>query len=189
MILLHRRGAGARDILGLGASLPHPKMAYLAPQAANFTWYPNRFLAPIEANEPWLSSALEMVDGLVARVEANGVPAEKLILAGFSQGACLAAEFLARHPRRYGGLLIFSGGLIGPPGSDFMYPGSLAGTPVFIGCGDRDAHIPVGRVEETTSALRGLGAEVTAKVYPGMGHTIIEDELNEARRIVDGLGA
>jgi predicted esterase len=164
-------------------------MAYLAPQAAGFTWYPNRFLAPIEANEPWLSSALMTVADLIAQVEAAGIPAEMVILAGFSQGACLAAEFVARNPRRYGGLLVFSGGLIGPSGTDFTYDGSLAGTPVFIGCGDRDAHIPVGRVEESAAALRELGAEVNAKIYPGMGHTIVEDELDEARRIIDSLGA
>jgi predicted esterase len=187
MILLHGRGASAGDILGLSDSLKYPNFAYLAPQAANASWYPYRFLAPIERNEPWLSSALGMIAELVDSVEAAGIPAEKLILAGFSQGACLAAEFVARHPSRYGGLLVFSGGLIGPPKTQFNYAGSLEGTPVFVGCGDRDPHIPVSRVEETAAELRKLGAEVTAKIYPAMGHTIVEDELAEARHIISNL--
>ena len=187
MILLHGRGASAADILGLGASFNHPEFAYLAPQAPNATWYPYRFLAPIERNEPWLSSALGKVAALVDSVEAAGIPSEKLVLAGFSQGACLAAEFVARHPRRYGGLLVFSGGLIGPPETQFNYSGSLEGTPVFIGCGDSDLHIPVSRVEETAAELRNLGAAVSDRIYPGMGHMIVEDELVEARQIIKKL--
>ena len=187
MILLHGRGASARDILGVADELNHPEMAYLAPQAANAVWYPYRFLAPLEQNEPWLSSALGLVGDLVKRVESAGIRAEKIIIGGFSQGACLAAEFVARNARRYGGLLVFSGGLIGPPGTKFTYKGNLQATPVFIGCDDRDQHIPVERVEETAAALGALGANVNAKIYPGMGHTILQDEIKEARLIVENL--
>jgi predicted esterase len=187
MILLHGRGASARDILGLEKALHHPEMSYLAPQAANAVWYPYRFLAPLEQNEPWLSSALQLVGDLLSQCESAGIPTEKIILAGFSQGACLATEFVARHPRRYGGLLAFSGGLIGPPGTNFSYTGSLAGTPTFIGCDDRDPHIPLERVQESAAALTELGAQVKTKIYPGMGHTILEDEIAEARLIVSSL--
>lgn len=184
MILIHGRGASAEDIMGISAYLPHPDMAYIAPRAAKNTWYPNSFLAPMAQNEPYLSSALQLVGELVAQVEEAGIPAEKIIIGGFSQGACLAAEFVARNARRYGGLLLFSGGLIGPPGTPRDYDGSLDGTPVFIGCSDVDFHIPQERVEETAETLTRLGAEVRKKYYPQMGHTIIQDELDQAQRIV-----
>jgi predicted esterase len=187
IILVHGRGSSAKGILELGQALHHPNLVYLAPQAANATWYPYRFLSPIEQNEPWLSSGLKLLADLVADAQSAGIPSQKIILAGFSQGACLTAEFAARYARRFGGLLVFSGGLIGPPGMDFTYDGNLDGTPVFIGCSDRDPHIPVERVEETASALAELGAHVNTKIYPGMGHTIIEDELVEARQIVSNL--
>ena len=184
MILIHGRGASAEDIMELGVYLPHPNLAYLAPQAANHTWYPYSFLSPIEQNEPFLSSALEMIASLVGKIEDAGIPTEKIIIGGFSQGACLSAEFAARHPRRYGGLLLFSGGLIGPPGTLRDYKGSLAGTPVFIGCSDVDFHIPLARVEETAEILTQLGAQVNKKIYPNMGHTIIQDEIDQAQIIV-----
>lgn len=184
LILIHGRGASAYDILELGSLLAPPEMAQLAPQASNYTWYPNSFLAPLAQNEPHLSSALQVVDDLVAQVEEAGIPSEQIIIGGFSQGACLASEFVARHARRYGGLLLFSGGLIGPPGSARDYEGSLAGTPVFIGCSDVDFHIPVERVQETADVLADLGAAVTKKIYPNMGHTIVQDEIDEARTIV-----
>lgn len=187
MILVHGRGASAYDIMGLGMALGGENIALLAPQAANNTWYPYSFLAPMANNEPYLSSALQIVSDLVAHVEAAGIPKEKIIIAGFSQGACLASEFAARNAGRYGGLLVFSGGLIGPPGTPRDYPGSLEGTPVFIGCSDIDAHIPVARVHETTEILTALGAAVEETIYPGMGHTIIEDELDQARKIVSGI--
>jgi predicted esterase len=142
---------------------------------------------PIAQNEPYLSSALGRLAALVAEVEAAGIPAEKIVLAGFSQGACLASEFAARNARRYGGLLLFSGGLIGPPGTPRNYDGSLDGTPVFIGCSDVDFHIPLERVLETTAVLTELGAAVTEKIYPGMDHTIIQDEIDEARRVLRPL--
>ncbi len=187
MILIHGRGAFAHDILELGQILAGDQVALLAPQAAGSSWYPYSFLAPLEENEPYLSSALQTVADLVDAVEATGIPAEKIILAGFSQGACLISEFAARNARRYGGLLLFSGGLIGPPGSPRSYSGSLGKTPVFIGCSDIDAHIPLARVQETTEVLTNLGALVTEKIYPGMGHTINQDELKQAQRIVSDL--
>jgi predicted esterase len=168
----------------LAEELYHPAYAYLAPQAANNTWYPFTFLAPMQQNEPWLSSALARVGEIVASVEAAGIPPQRIVLGGFSQGACLASEFMARNARRYGGLLAFSGGLIGPPGTPRAYAGSLDGTPVFMGCSDVDAHIPKKRVEETADVLERLGAQVTMRLYPGMGHTINADEINHARTLL-----
>ncbi|MEZ4591125.1 MAG: dienelactone hydrolase family protein [Chloroflexota bacterium] len=187
LILVHGRGATAQSILELAAVLPHPEMAYLAPQAAGNTWYPHSFLAPMEQNQPGLDSGLQAVAEAVAKVEAAGIPAEKIIIGGFSQGACLASEFVARNARRYGGLLLFSGGLIGPPGTPRDYVGSLDGTPVFIGCSDVDFHIPVERVAETAVTLQTLGAAVNKKIYPNMGHTIIQDEIDQAYQIVENL--
>lgn len=188
MILVHGRGADAESILDLADFLSYPKMIYLAPQANGNTWYPYSFLSPIPQNEPGLSSALQVLADLVAQVEATGIPAERIILAGFSQGACLASEFVARNAQRYGGLLAFSGGLIGPPGTPRDYPGSLAGTPIFLGCSDVDFHIPKERVQESADVFTRLGATVTMRLYPGMDHTIIQDEIAEAQKIVAGLG-
>jgi predicted esterase len=159
-------------------------MAYLAPQAQDNTWYPYSFLSPIVQNEPGITSGLQAVADVVAQVEASGIPTDKIILGGFSQGACLASEFVARHPKRYGGLLVFSGGVIGPLGMARHYNGSLDGTPVFMGCSDVDFHIPVERVEETADLLTQLGGKVSKKIYPGMDHTIIQDEIDEAMKIV-----
>jgi predicted esterase len=187
MVMLHGRGASARDILALSEELRGEKFAYLAPQAANFTWYPYSFLAPIERNEPWLSSALNLVAEVLNQISEAGVPAERTILLGFSQGACLASEYVARNPRRYGGLVAFSGGLIGPEIKKWEYSGTLEGTPVFLGCSDVDPHIPKERVQETAEVLRAMGAEVTAKLYPGMGHTVNRDEIKHAREIMNKL--
>lgn len=184
MILIHGRGASPEDIMELGSHLPHPEFVYLAPRAANNTWYPYSFLAPMAQNEPYLSSALQMMADLVAHIQEAGMPAEKIILGGFSQGACLASEFAAQNARRYGGLLLFSGGLIGPPGTARSYEGSLDGTPVFIGCSDIDPHIPLERVDETAEELNRLGAVVNKKIYPGMSHTIIQDEIDQAYKII-----
>ena len=184
LILLHGRGADAPSILLLAEELYQPAFAYLAPQAAGNSWYPYTFLASVERNEPWLSSALAQVGEVVALVEAAGIPAERIVLGGFSQGACLASEFMARNARRYGGLLAFSGGLIGPLGTPRAYTGSLGGTPVFLGCSDVDAHIPKSRVEETAAVLEGLDAQVTLRLYPGMGHTINADEITQARGLL-----
>ena len=187
MILLHGRGATAVSILELASLLPHRQMAYLAPQAANQTWYPYSFLAPMAQNEPGLSSGLTAVSTLLTHIESAGIPASRVIIGGFSQGACLASEFVARNAQRFGGLLVFSGGVIGPPGTPRNYSGSLGGTPIFIGCSDVDFHIPVERVRETTAVLSQLGGHVTEKIYPNMGHTIIPDEIDHARQIVDLL--
>jgi predicted esterase len=164
--------------------MPHPALAYLAPQAANYTWYPHSFLAPMERNEPYLSSALRRVGELAREVEQAGVPPERLYFGGFSQGACLASEFVARNARRYGGLLVFSGGLIGPEGSSRAYGGSLAGTPVLLGCSDNDPHIPLARVRETAEVLEKLGAEVDTRIYPRLGHTINQDEIDAATALL-----
>lgn len=187
MILVHGRGATAPSILELANALYHPDFVYLAPQAANNTWYPNSFLSPIPSNEPGLSSGLAVLGDLIAQIEAAGISAEKIVLAGFSQGACLASEFVARNARPYGGLLAFSGGVIGPPGTPRNYEGSLEGMPVFVGCSDSDFHIPVERVHESTAVFEALGAAVTERIYPNMGHTIIQDEIDQARGIVEGV--
>ncbi len=184
VILIHGRGASAESILELAAYLPQPDLAWLAPQAADSTWYPYSFLAPLEKNEPYLSSALARVAEVVALAEAAGLPPERIFLGGFSQGACLASEFVARNARRYGGLIAFSGGLIGPDGTPRDYAGSLSGMPVFIGCSDVDPHIPVGRVRETAAVLARLGATVDSRIYPRMGHTINQDEMDAAAALL-----
>lgn len=183
MILVHGRGASAADIMTLGAELMHSGVAYLAPQAAGNAWYPNPFTAPMKSNEPFLSSALEVVGSLLASIEMS-VPADRVILLGFSQGACLTLEFAARNARRYGGVAALSGGLIGPEGTPRDYPGSFDGTPTFLGCSDVDPHIGKDRVLEAAQVLQRMGAKVTAKLYPGMGHTVNGDELQAVREIV-----
>ncbi len=184
MILVHGRGASAADILTLVSEFDQPDWAYLAPQAAGNTWYPYSFLAPIAQNEPGISSGLTAVAHLFAYITTTGIPAERIVLLGFSQGACLTLEFAARHARRYGGVVGLSGGLIGPDGTSREYPGSLDGTPVFLGCSDVDFHIPKKRVEESTAVLRQLGGDVTMRLYPGMGHTINQDEINVVRELM-----
>ncbi|NJL95052.1 MAG: phospholipase [Anaerolineae bacterium] len=185
LVLVHGRGGSAADMLTLAAELAHPGFAYLAPQAAGNTWYPFSFLAPLEDNEPGISSGIEAVRAAVAQAEGAGIPAERIMVLGFSQGACLTLEFAARTPRRYGGLVALTGGLIGPEGTPRDYPGSLAGTPIFIGSSDPDAHVPVARVRESTAVLQRLGGQVTQRIYPGMGHTINADEIAFARGMMD----
>lgn len=184
VILVHGRGATAASILELADLFDQPDVAYLAPQARGNAWYPNSFLAPLESNEPWLSSALKVVGDLVIQVEEAGVPAKRIVIGGFSQGACLASEFVGRHARRYGGLLAFSGGVIGPPGTPREYPGSLDGMPVFLGCSDVDPHIPSARVEETAAVFTALRGLVTKRIYPRMGHTINQDEIDHAKHLL-----
>jgi predicted esterase len=181
VILVHGRGASAEDILTLAGELRRPDLAYLAPQAAGHTWYPYSFLAPMERNEPGLSSGLALLGRLVERLAAAGIPAERTVLLGFSQGACLTLEFAARNARRYGGVVGLSGGLIGPPGTPRDYAGTFSGTPIFLGCSDRDPHVPKARVDETAEVLGKLGAAVTERIYPGLGHTVNEDELELVR--------
>jgi predicted esterase len=176
-ILVHGRGASARDILSLTQLWQADGIAYLAPQAAGATWYPHRFMEPLELNEPWLSSALALLGDLVAEIGAAGIPPERTILLGFSQGACLATEFAARNARRWGGVVGLSAGLIGPDGTPRDYPGTLDGTPVFLGCSDIDFHIPKERVVESADILKRLGGDVTMRLYPGMGHEVNQDEI------------
>lgn len=184
LVLIHGRGGSAQDILALHDELGADRFAAIAPQAAGHTWYPHSFLTPMEANQPYLDSALRRVESLIADLTARGVPSERIVLGGFSQGACLTLEAAARHPRRYGAILGLSGGLIGPPGTPRNYTGSFAGTPVFLGCSDPDPHIPFPRVEETRDVLTSLGADVDMRRYPGMPHTINQDELDAARRLL-----
>lgn len=181
MIMIHGRGGSAEDILSLKDALWHPDFAYLAPQASGHTWFPNRFLAPIESNEPWLSSALHVIGDLLRRLENAGIPAERTILLGFSQGACLVLEYAARYARRYGGVAGLSGGLIGPDNALRAYDGSLAGTPVLLGCSDIDPHIPLECVYYSAEVLRTLDARVIERIYPNMGHIINHDELSYVR--------
>jgi predicted esterase len=184
MVMIHGRGATAEDILSLAPMLEAPGIAYLAPQAANNTWYPYPFTQPLQRNEPWLSSALARVGEMLARVEQAGIPAERTYLLGFSQGACLSLEYAARHARRYGGVFGLSGGLIGPDGTPRDYAGSLDDTTVFLGCSDVDFHIAKERVLESAEVFRRLGAAVTVRLYPGMGHTINDDEIAFVRQIL-----
>ena len=187
MILLHGRGAGADDILALAEEFGQTDFAYVAPEAADNTWYPNSFLAPLASNEPWLSSALAVIPALITQIEVAGIPTERIVLLGFSQGACLTLESVARHAKRYGAAIGLSGGLIGPEGTPRNYKGSLASTPVFLGCSDRDFHIPKQRVEESAVILRNLGGEVDARIYPNMGHTVNRDEISAVKNILDKL--
>jgi predicted esterase len=183
-ILIHGRGASAEDILGLAHELALPDISCLAPQAAGSTWYPQSFMSPIAQNEPGLSSGLSVIEALVLRLAGDGLPPERVALLGFSQGACLALEFAARHPRRYAAVIAFSGGLIGPPGTPRDYAGGLDGTRAFLGCSDVDAHIPLERVRESSEVYRRMGAVVDERIYPRMGHTINADELDAARALL-----
>ncbi len=187
MILLHGRGSDATDILSLAGEFEQPDFAYIAPNAAGNAWYPNRFIAPLESNEPWLTSALQVISDLLAHVQQAGIASEKTMVLGFSQGACLALEYAARNPQRYGAVAGLSGGLIGPLGMKFAYPGSLAATPILLGCSDVDFHIPVDRVRESAAVFRDLGATVDERIYPGMGHTVNADEIEAVREMMSQL--
>ena len=184
VLMLHGRGATAEDILSFAGPLAQPGFAFFAPQAAGSSWYPNSFLDPLASNEPALSSALALLDTLLTRLSAAGMPAERTILLGFSQGACLALEYVARHARRYGGVVGWSGGLIGPDGMPRNYQGSLDGTPVFLGCSDRDPYIPLARVDLTAQVLRRLGGAVTERIYAGLGHSVNQDEIDAVRAMM-----
>ncbi len=187
MIMVHGRGATAESILELTADFKQPGFVYIAPQAAGYSWYPNSFLAPIASNEPGLSSGLAVIADLLERLAQAGIAPEQTILLGFSQGACLSLEYAARNARRYGGLVGLSGGLIGPDDTPRDYPGSLAGTPVFLGCSDVDFHIPKERVLLTAQVLQDLGGNMTTRLYPQMGHTINRDEIRFVQGMMAGL--
>ena len=185
--MAHGRGAGPENILNLLPRLSRPSLTYLAPAAANRTWYPYHFMTDIAANEPGLSSALGVLGSLITRIEKAGVPQSRIVLLGFSQGACLSSEFAIRHAGRFGGVIAFSGGAIGPAGTRWEYPGTLHGTPAFFGCSDQDAHVPESRVTETAAIFARLGADVTTRIYPGMGHVVSDDEIAFAQEMLDAV--
>lgn len=184
LIMIHGRGGSAEDILSLAGLLAVQGFALLAPQATNHTWYPYSFMAPEEANEPWLSSALSLLKDIVADLVAQGISEERIYFMGFSQGACLTLEFVTRNATRYGGVVALTGGLIGEKIELQNYQGDFKGTPVFIGTSNPDMHVPVERVYATANVLRDKNAAVTEKVYNGMGHTINQDEIDQANRLV-----
>lgn len=187
MLMVHGRGATAEDMLALADQLNQPGFAYMAPQAANNEWYPNSFLAPIDSNEPYLSSAITLLEGVLMQLVSAEIANERIMLLGFSQGACLVLEFATRFAQRYGGIVGLSGGMIGPEDTAHDYGGSLESTPIFMGCSDTDPHIPKARVEETARLLDALGGSVTMRFYPNMGHTINRDELDAVRGMMQAV--
>jgi predicted esterase len=189
MVMVHGRNASATNILSLAEPLAHPAFTYSAPSAFGNTWYPYGFMEQKERNEPWLTSALSVLHDLVSDILRRGIPAARVVLLGFSQGACLTCEFAVRNAQRYGGVIAYSGGVIGPPGTTWEYDGSFGGTPVFLGCSDVDAHIPRSRVDETAELFERMGAHVTKRIYPGMGHMVNEDELEFTRQLMHGIAS
>ena len=187
VILLHGRGASAQSMLELAAHFPKEGIAYVIPQAANSTWYPNSGFSPFEVNEPYLSSAMATIHDLLAQIEAAGIPASKTILGGFSQGACLASEFVAQNATRYGGLLVFSGALMGPLDMPRAYQGSLSETPVFIGGVNQDSWVTETQLRHAAQTLEALGGQVTLQVLNGRDHTIRQSEVEQAATIIRQL--
>jgi phospholipase/carboxylesterase len=187
IILLHGRGASAQDILGLGAEIAPEGWAMLAPAAAGHTWYPYSFLSPREQNEPFLTSALGRVQAALDAALTAGIPTEKIVVSGFSQGACLATEFVGRNPRRYGALVAFTGGLVGPLDVPITLTGDLAGTPVHLSSGDPDPHVPWVRVQQSGELLQQIGGRVTLQRHPGRPHTIGADEIRAANELLAAL--
>ena len=185
MVLLHGRNASPRNILDLAPRLGRPGFSLVAPAAAGNTWYPYSFLEQTARNEPYLTSAIDRLRRVVADVNAAGIPTSRLVLLGFSQGACLAAEYAYRFAEQFGGIVLFSGGLIGPPGTTWQTSRSFRRTPVFLGCSDVDAHVPKSRVDETAETFASMDAEVTERIYPGMGHLVSDDEIVLAQSILD----
>lgn len=184
VILIHGRGASAEDIMSMAGELTGPDTAYLAPQANQNAWYPNRFFVPTTDNEPYLSSALQSVGDLVAHVQASGIASEKIVLVGFSQGACLALEYAVRSGQKWGGVAGLSGALIGPLDAPRLLDKPLDGTPVFLGCSDVDFHIPAEHVTHSAQVLKNLNAQVTLRFYRGMGHTINQDEIETVNEML-----
>ncbi|HJR60651.1 MAG TPA: dienelactone hydrolase family protein [Vicinamibacterales bacterium] len=185
VILVHGRGDTASGILGFADEFDLPDLTWVAPQAAGNTWYPFSFLSPMEQNEPGLSSGLEVIGDLVRTLASEGIPAARVALMGFSQGACLAQEYAARNAQRYRAIIGLSGGLIGPPRTPRDYPGSFDGTLVFLGCSDIDPHIPVERVHETADVFTRMGAVVDVRIYPRMGHTVNADEVRAVTALLN----
>lgn len=184
LIMLHGRGASAADILSIADYLMVKEYALVAPQATNGAWYPYSFMAPPSQNEPWLSSALLLLKDIISDLNKQGILTENIYLLGFSQGACLALEFVTRTATKYGGVVAFTGGLIGDKIYKEQYHGDFDGTPIFIGTSNPDHHVPVERVHATTAILKEMNALVVEKVYANMGHTINEDELNNANKLI-----
>jgi predicted esterase len=189
LVLVHGRGGSAESMLSLYERFELPTLAALAPQAANNTWDPQSFLAPLEANQPFLDLALRRLNSIVSDLLSHGVPSDRIALLGFSQGACLSLEFAARHPRHYGAVIGLTGGLIGPPGTARDYPGSLDGTPFFLGTSDPDPHVPFERVQETEAVLARMGAQVELRRYPDMPHTINAEEIDVCRGLLETIVA
>ena len=187
MVLLHGRGATANGILDLGDELDRSGVSFVAPQAARSTWYPHSFMAPPERNQPKLDSALRAVGDAVEVAKNAGVPRERVVVLGFSQGGCLGSEWAIRNPAHYGGVIALSGGLVGPNGTTWPENGTFDGTPVFFGCDDEDPHVPAERVRESATAYRERGADVTERLYEGLGHTINDDEVVWVRSLLDAL--
>jgi predicted esterase len=185
MILIHGRGGSAEDMLGVYQAMGVEGVAAIVPQAAGCTWYPNSFMAPLESNQPFFESALGRIESIIADLISKKIGSEKIAVLGFSQGACVAMETVARHPRRYGAVMGLSGGLIGPPGTPRNYSGSLGGTPIFLGGVDPDSHVPFERVQEAEKVLKKMGGEVEVRRYPGLPHTINSDEMNACRKLIE----
>ena len=186
LIMLHGRGAGANDILSIARYLNVSDFALIAPQAEGRTWYPYSFLAPINENEPFLSNSLKTVSQVVASVEENGIKRENIYFLGFSQGACLTLEYTSRNADKYGGIIAFTGGLIGDQVYENHYTGDFKNTPIFVGTSDPDFHVPVERVNDSEELLKRMGAAVTKKIYPDMGHTISQDEIDIVNALIFG---
>ena len=184
VIMVHGRNAGPGNILELASAIDHPNAIYLAPAAKGGAWYPTSFLSPIEQNEPGISSGISVIHALIDEIVDGGMPTERIVLLGFSQGACLACTAVQRRPARYGGVLVFSGGLIGPPGATWSAEGSLDGTPVFLGCSKIDFHIPETRVRDSAAHFERMGADVTMRIYEDMGHLVNDDEIAFANALL-----
>lgn len=187
VVLLHGRGGMAEDMLEFAQAFEDRDLTYLAPQAPGKTWYPRSFLAPLAHNEPYLTRSLATVADIVRDLKSLGLPAHRIALIGFSQGACLALEYAARNAERFGGVAALSGGLIGPDGTTRDYAGSLDGTPAFIGCSDVDPHIPLARVNESAVVMQRLGANVTKRIYPNVGHAVVDDEVRAVRAMLGSI--
>lgn len=187
MVMVHGRGDSAEGILSLAPFFEHPGVAYLAPQAARNTWYPHPFMVDWQENEPGISSGLKAIDEVVARITEAGISHQQIVLLGFSQGACLTSEYAARNPRRYGGVVVLTGGLIGASVDPERYTGSFEGTPILLGCSDVDPHIPVERVDVTEQVMQRLQGQVDKRIYPGMGHTVNEDEIGYIQQLLSQL--
>lgn len=187
VVMIHGRNASPRNILDLIPRLDRSGITYVAPAAANNSWYPFSFLEQIPRNEPYLTSALKRLDRVIRDITSAGISTERIALLGFSQGACLAAEFAFRHAERFGAVVLFSGGLIGPPGTTWHSDRSFRRTPIFLGCSDVDAHVPQWRVDETAGIFKGMDADVTERIYPGMGHLVSDDEISVAQSLLDRM--